>query len=74
MRAMAKDGKFATNSTTKDADAVNGVAASAVNKTLSTLIIAIRNTVDSGLKNINEILATIKQEDKAEESAANGQQ
>ncbi|ALM31565.1 variable large family protein [Borrelia miyamotoi] len=65
LRAMAKDGKFAANNNTKDADAVNGVAASAVGKTLSTLIIAVRNTVDSGLRTINEALAKIKQEDKS---------
>ncbi|AHH14470.1 Variable major protein, partial (plasmid) [Borrelia hermsii MTW] len=49
LRAMAKDGKFASkNNEEKSANAVNGVAASAVGKTLSTLIIAIRNTVDNG--------------------------
>nr|ALU64350.1 VlpD9 [Borrelia miyamotoi] len=69
LRAMAKDGKFtAKNNEEKSAHAVNGAAASAVGKTLSTLIIAIRNTVDSGLKNINEALATVKQEDKSEEA------
>ncbi|AHH05970.1 variable large family protein (plasmid) [Borrelia miyamotoi] len=67
LRAMAKGGKFAANNNAKDADAVNGVAASAVGKTLSTLIIAVRNTVDSGLKTINAALATIKQEDKSAE-------
>ncbi|AHH04345.1 Variable major protein (plasmid) [Borrelia nietonii YOR] len=51
LRAMAKDGKFASkNNEEKSANAVNGVAASAVGKTLSTLIIAIRNTVDNGKK------------------------
>ncbi|WAZ71288.1 variable large family protein (plasmid) [Borrelia miyamotoi] len=68
LRAMAKDGKFAVKSNEeKSAHAVNGVAASAVGKTLSTLIIAIRNTVDSGLRTINEALATVKQEDKSSE-------
>ncbi len=65
LRAMAKNGKFATNNNAKDADAVNGVAASAVGKALSTLIISIRNTVDSGLKTINAALSTVKQEDKS---------
>ncbi|WP_434757295.1 variable large family protein [Borrelia puertoricensis] len=81
LRAMAKDGKFAAKSNEeKSANAVNGVAASAVGKTLSTLIIAIRNTVDSGLKTINAALATVTQEDKSADSttpadaAANGQQ
>ncbi|ATQ18940.1 variable large family protein [Borrelia miyamotoi] len=69
LRAMAKNGKFAAkNNEDKSAHSVNGVAASAVGKTLSTLIIAIRNTVDSGLKAINEVLATVKQEDKSGES------
>ncbi|AHH13289.1 Variable outer membrane protein (plasmid) [Borrelia hermsii YBT] len=68
LRAMAKDGKFAANNNAKDADAINGIAASAVGKTLSTLIIAIRNTVDSGLKTINEALAAVKQEDKSAEA------
>ncbi|AOW96302.1 variable large family protein [Borrelia miyamotoi] len=68
LRAMAKDGKFAAKNEDKAAPAVNGAAASAVGKTLSTLIIAIRNTVDSGLKNINKVLATVKQEDKSAEA------
>ncbi|QBK63742.1 hypothetical protein EZU68_04845, partial (plasmid) [Borrelia miyamotoi] len=68
LRAMAKGGKFSAKSNEeKSAHAVNGVAASAVGKTLSTLIIAVRNTVDSGLKTINEVLATLKQEDKSAE-------
>ncbi|AHH10099.1 Variable outer membrane protein (plasmid) [Borrelia parkeri SLO] len=78
LRAMAKDGQFAANAE-KDAHAVNGAAASAVGKTLSTLIIAIRNTVDSGLKSISEALASVTQEDKStdsttsEETTASGQ-
>ncbi|WP_434757279.1 variable large family protein (plasmid) [Borrelia puertoricensis] len=64
LRAMAKGGKFAAKNEEKSANAVNGVAVSAVNKTLSTLIIAIRNTVDSGLKSISTALATVTQEDK----------
>ncbi|ABF82206.1 Variable large protein D56 (plasmid) [Borrelia hermsii] len=62
LRAMAKDGKFAVKDEEKSANAVNGVAVSAVGKTLGTLIIAISNTVDSGLKTINEVLAAVKQE------------
>ncbi|UPA11377.1 variable large family protein (plasmid) [Borrelia parkeri] len=69
LRAMAKGGKFAAkNNEEKSAHAVNGAAASAVGKTLSTLIIAIRNTVDSGLKTISDALATVKQEDKSVEA------
>ncbi|UPA15701.1 variable large family protein (plasmid) [Borrelia turicatae] len=81
LRAMAKDGKFAAKTgEEKSAHAVNGAVASAVGKTLSTLIIAIRNTVDSGLKTISEALAAVKQEDKSADSttpldaAAGGQQ
>ncbi|UPA11387.1 variable large family protein (plasmid) [Borrelia parkeri] len=83
LRAMAKDGKFIVkdtgNNKTED-DAAKGVAANAIGKTLSTLIIAIRNTVDTGLKSISKALAAVKQEDKAADStsptdtAASGQQ
>ncbi|WP_434757112.1 variable large family protein [Borrelia puertoricensis] len=70
LRAMAKGGKFvAKTGEDKSAHAVNGAAASAVGKTLSTLIIAIRNTVDTGLKSISEALASVKQEDKSADSA-----
>ncbi|UPA19355.1 variable large family protein (plasmid) [Borrelia puertoricensis] len=70
LRAMAKDGKFtAKNNEEKSAHAVNGVVASAVGKTLSTLIIAIRNTVDSGLKSISDALVTVTQEDKSADSS-----
>ncbi|UPA12768.1 variable large family protein (plasmid) [Borrelia venezuelensis] len=58
---VAKGGKFASKNEEKSVHAVNGVAASAVNKTLSTLIIGIRNTVDNGLKSISEALAAVKQ-------------
>ncbi|AHH07888.1 Variable outer membrane protein (plasmid) [Borrelia crocidurae DOU] len=62
MRAMAKDGKFvAKKDEDKSAFAINGSVASAVNKVLSTLIIAIRNRVDEGLKEINKVLGEIKQ-------------
>ncbi|UPA15705.1 variable large family protein (plasmid) [Borrelia turicatae] len=80
LRAMAKDGKFASKNEAKSAHAANGAAASAVGKTLSTLIIAIRNTVDSGLKTISEALAAVTQEDKfadsttPAEAATGGQQ
>ncbi|AOW96264.1 variable large family protein [Borrelia miyamotoi] len=72
LRAMAKDGKFIVKDTAEkktEAESAKGIAASAVGKTLSTLIIAIRNTVDSGLKTINEALATVKQEDRSAETA-----
>ncbi|UPA11481.1 variable large family protein (plasmid) [Borrelia parkeri] len=69
LRAMAKDGKLAAKTgEDKSAHAINGAVASAVGKTLSTLIIAIRNTVDSGLKTISEALAAVKQEDKSTEA------
>ncbi|UPA14315.1 variable large family protein (plasmid) [Borrelia turicatae 91E135] len=68
LRAMAKNGKFAAKNEDKAVFAVNGIASSAVGKTLSTLIIAIRDTVDSGLKSISEALSSVKQEDKAVDS------
>ncbi|WP_049752307.1 variable large family protein [Borrelia duttonii] len=61
LRAMAKDGKFAAKNDDKAYYAINGVVASAVNKVLSTLVIAIRNRVDEGLKEINKVLGEIKQ-------------
>lgn len=74
LRIMTKDGKLAAKDEDKVASAINGAALSAVSKTLNTLVIAIRNSVDSGLKKINERLATIKQEDKASEAAVVQQQ
>ncbi|UPA19340.1 variable large family protein [Borrelia puertoricensis] len=69
LRAMAKGGKFSIKNNENEAvTTVNSAAASAVNKTLSTLIIAIRNTVDSGLKSISATLATVTQEDKSVDS------
>uniref|UniRef100_A0A5P8AX23 Variable large protein n=1 Tax=Borrelia miyamotoi TaxID=47466 RepID=A0A5P8AX23_9SPIR len=68
LRGMAKDGKLAAKaSEEKSANAVNGAVASAVGKTLSTLIIGIRDTVDSGLKKIKEELGKVKEEDRVEE-------
>ncbi|AHH06929.1 Variable outer membrane protein (plasmid) [Borrelia crocidurae DOU] len=62
LRAMAKNGKFvAKKDEDKSAFAINGAVASAVNKVLSTLVIAIRNKVDLGLKEINKVLGEIKQ-------------
>ncbi|AFI31946.1 Vlp protein, delta subfamily (plasmid) [Borrelia crocidurae str. Achema] len=64
LRAMAKDGKFVVkdNANQKtEAESAKGAAANAVSKVLSTLTIAIRNTVDEGLKGINEVLRGIKQ-------------
>ncbi|AFI31699.1 Borrelia lipoprotein-containing protein (plasmid) [Borrelia crocidurae str. Achema] len=62
LRGMAKGGKFAAKENEeKSANAVNGAVASAVNKVLSTLVAAIRNRVDEGLKEINKVLGEIKQ-------------
>ncbi|AFI31891.1 Borrelia lipoprotein-containing protein (plasmid) [Borrelia crocidurae str. Achema] len=67
LRGMAKGGKFAAKTDEeKSANAVNGAVASAVNKVLSTLVIAIRNTVDEGLKGINKVLGEIKQGEGSE--------
>ncbi len=56
LRAMAKNGKFA-GPTADSADyviAAKGAAVSAVTKALDTLTIAIRKTIDLGLKNVKE--------------------
>ncbi|AFI32083.1 Borrelia lipoprotein-containing protein (plasmid) [Borrelia crocidurae str. Achema] len=67
LRAMAKEGRFAAkNGDVKYPNAVNGAVASAVNKVLSTLVIAIRNRVDLGLKEINKLLGEIKQGEGSE--------
>ncbi|UPA11378.1 variable large family protein (plasmid) [Borrelia parkeri] len=59
LRAMAKDGKFA-NASADDQGAVSseikGTASSAVTKALGTLIIAIRNTIDLGLKTVKDAI------------------
>ncbi|AHH05907.1 variable large family protein (plasmid) [Borrelia miyamotoi] len=55
LRAMAKGGKFAGPSDNASVDAkkiVAGAATSAVTKALDTLTIAIRNTIDLGLKEV----------------------
>ncbi|ETZ17691.1 Variable outer membrane protein [Borrelia duttonii CR2A] len=73
LRAMAKDGKFIVKDTAAnktEAEAAKGLSANAINKAFSTLIMAVRNTVDSGLKTINNVLATVKQEDKSAEAAS----
>ncbi|AHH07814.1 Variable outer membrane protein (plasmid) [Borrelia crocidurae DOU] len=64
LRGMAKDGKFIVKDDgdkKTEAESAKGAAANAVSKVLSTLTIAIRNTVDEGLKGINEVLGGIKQ-------------
>ncbi|AHH11454.1 variable large family protein (plasmid) [Borrelia coriaceae] len=76
LRAMANKGKFIVkeaDAKKTEAEGAKGVASSAVNKTLSTLIIAIRNAVDTGLNKINEVLAMVKQEDKFIEATTSGQ-
>ncbi|AHH11799.1 variable large family protein (plasmid) [Borrelia coriaceae] len=73
LRAMTKNGKFAGNTSAENAVAiVKNAAASAVNKTLSTLVIAIRNTVDTALKAISEALAAIKQGDMSADTSESG--
>ncbi|WP_038359133.1 variable large family protein [Borrelia hispanica] len=60
LRAIAKGGKFA-NANNSDAGGViastiKGAAISAVTKVLDTLTIAIRSTIDSGLKEVKEAM------------------
>ncbi|AFI31992.1 Borrelia lipoprotein-containing protein (plasmid) [Borrelia crocidurae str. Achema] len=69
LRGMAKDGKFivkSNDSNKTEAESAKGVAANAINKVLSTLIIAIRDAVDGGLKEINKLLGEIKQGEGSE--------
>ncbi|AHH11335.1 variable large family protein (plasmid) [Borrelia coriaceae] len=57
LRAMAKSGKFANGKSSHDiTTAVKGIAISAVTKALDTLTIAIRNTIDSGLKEVKKAM------------------
>ncbi|QFP42644.1 hypothetical protein F9Y90_06040 (plasmid) [Borrelia miyamotoi] len=58
LRVMSKDGKFAGPSAAADdaVTAVKGVAVSAVTKALDTLTIAIRTTIDLGLKEVQEAM------------------
>ncbi|WP_434757345.1 variable large family protein (plasmid) [Borrelia puertoricensis] len=59
LRAMAKNGKFAGSSDNANDDAkkaVEGAALSAVTKALDTLTIAIRNTIDEGLKTVKDAI------------------
>ncbi|ATQ16732.1 variable large family protein (plasmid) [Borrelia miyamotoi] len=58
LRAMVKDGKFAGPSAQADdaVTAVKGAASSAVTKALDTLTIAIRKTIDSGLKEVKDAM------------------
>ncbi|AFI32003.1 variable large family protein [Borrelia crocidurae] len=57
LRAMSKDGKFASKSGADEyAPEVKGAAISAVTKALDTLTIAIRKTMDLGLKNIKKAM------------------
>ncbi|WP_433996724.1 variable large family protein [Borrelia venezuelensis] len=59
LRAMAKDGKFTGPSADDQgsvAPIVKGAAVSAVTKALDTLTIAIRNTIDVGLKTVKDAM------------------
>ncbi|AFI32174.1 Vlp protein, gamma subfamily (plasmid) [Borrelia crocidurae str. Achema] len=57
LRAIAKNGKFANGNDAANADivaAVKGAAVSAVTKALDTLTVAIRKTIDLGLKSVKD--------------------
>ncbi|AHH11564.1 variable large family protein [Borrelia coriaceae] len=58
LRAIAKGGKFANHSSTDITAAVKGVAVSAVTKALDALTIAIKKTIDKGLKKVKECYET----------------
>ncbi|UPA19048.1 variable large family protein [Borrelia puertoricensis] len=57
-KAIVKNGKFAGSSAQADdaVTAVNGAAISAVTKALGTLTIAIRETIDAGLKTVKDAM------------------
>ncbi|AHH11655.1 variable large family protein [Borrelia coriaceae] len=58
LRAMAKEGKFANASDSNDdyVTAVKDAAVSAVTKALNTLTIAIRKTINAGLKTVKDVI------------------
>nr|WP_206742076.1 variable large family protein [Borrelia coriaceae] len=57
LRAMASGGKFANGASGHDVtNAVKGTALSAVTKALDTLTIAIRRTIDEGLKEVKKAM------------------
>lgn len=57
LRAMAKNGKFANGDNANDANKmIKGAIISAVTKALDTLTIAIRSTIDLGLKEVKEAI------------------
>ncbi|ETZ17122.1 Variable outer membrane protein [Borrelia duttonii CR2A] len=58
LRAMAKGGKFANDNdgTAEVTTAVKGAVVSAVTKALDTLTVAIRKTIDLGLKNVKDVM------------------
>ncbi|ACH94109.1 variable large family protein [Borrelia duttonii] len=59
LRAMAKGGKFANTNAAATVDVVNavkGTAVSAVTKALDTLTVALRKTIDLGLKEVKKVM------------------
>ncbi|AFI32053.1 Borrelia lipoprotein-containing protein (plasmid) [Borrelia crocidurae str. Achema] len=58
LRLVAKDGKFSAPSAAADdaVAAIKGAAVSAIIKALDTLTIAIRKTIDEGLKGVKEAI------------------
>ncbi|WP_051480234.1 variable large family protein [Borrelia crocidurae] len=56
LRAMVKDGKFANGNANDITVIVKDVSVSAVNKVLNTLTVAIRKTIDKGLKEVKEAM------------------
>ncbi|UPA19153.1 variable large family protein [Borrelia puertoricensis] len=75
LRAMAKDGKFAgpTAESADYATAAKGAAISAVNKALGTLTIAIRNTIDVGLKTVKDAMKINPDSTTSANATASGQ-
>ncbi|WP_434757413.1 variable large family protein (plasmid) [Borrelia puertoricensis] len=76
LRAMAKDGKFAgPNAADSDAKkAVEGAAISAVTKALNALTVAIRKTIDLGLKEVKDVMKFNPDSTTPADAATSGQQ
>ncbi|AHH07647.1 Variable outer membrane protein (plasmid) [Borrelia crocidurae DOU] len=77
LRAMAKNGKFANGNDAANADivaAVKGAAISSVTRALDTLTVAIRKTIDLGLKEVKKVMEINNDTSLASEKSGSGVQ
>ncbi|AHH06933.1 Variable outer membrane protein, partial (plasmid) [Borrelia crocidurae DOU] len=75
LRAMAKNGKFANGNDAANADivaAVKGAAISSVTRALDTLTVAIRKTIDLGLKEVKKVMEINNDTSLASEKSGSG--